>query len=58
MTAFALHAAVEPPASAHREWWETRWFAQYTTLEQGDSGVLPEPTGAMPGSPRDSPGTR
>ena len=32
MTAFALHAAVEPPASAHREWWETRWFAALLIL--------------------------
>ena len=32
MTTFALHAAVEPPASAHREWWETRWFATLLVL--------------------------
>ena len=26
MSTFALHAAVEPPPTAPRHWWETRWF--------------------------------
>ena len=32
MSTFALHAAVEPPATSHRYWWETRWFATLLIL--------------------------
>ena len=32
MSTFALHAAVEPPVTSHRYWWETRWFAALLIL--------------------------
>mgnify|MGYP003575162831 CR=1 FL=1 len=32
MSTFALHAAVEPPTSSQRQWWETRWFAALLIL--------------------------